>query len=320
MTTENRRSLLFDVGRALSALYIVGFHHILDYSPWLRAHVDPVWNDAAKVGCLAFFFFCSSYLVSRRHSIHSRAEALDFYRRRCLRILPLYLLALVNFSRPFSLTLASAIGLNNFLPGIDGKNIPTLWFVSQLLVFYAVYPALSRFRNRPVFLATVCTAIELTLWYGAKRFGWDHRLWWYFPMYASGILLSGWSEKRILDASTALAVIFLALCISRNILDWPIVLAITGCGFVLALSGLLSLVPGTAFVARPLAYASMNAYLFHKKEYHRLLLAFDALFGHDARHGSSFLLWMYLVCVPTAFVLGWCIQRIYDRWVSTNSR
>ena len=33
MTTENRRSLLFDVGRALSALYIVGFHHILDYSP-----------------------------------------------------------------------------------------------------------------------------------------------------------------------------------------------------------------------------------------------------------------------------------------------
>jgi len=320
MQTEKSRSLLFDVARAFSALYIVGFHHVLDYSPWLRSHVDFVWNEAAKAGCLAFFFFCSSYLASSRFEIHSWADALHFYRRRFLRIFPLYLLALINFSRPLSLTLLSAIGLNNFLPGIEGRNIPTLWFVSQMLVLYAIYPVLRRLKRYPIILVATCTAIELALWFGAKRYGWDHRLWWYFPMYAGGILLSDWTETRLLTASSFLASMFLALCIMRNILYWPIVLAVSGCGFVLALSGILSLIPRVAFVARPLAYASMNAYLFHKKEYHRLLLAFDAIFGHDARNGGAFLLWMYLVCVPAAFVLGWYIQRIYDRWVSAKFR
>ncbi len=315
---ENRRSILFDVARSLSALYIVGFHHVLDYSPWLRSHVDPVWNGAVKTGCLAFFFFCSSYLVSRRHEIRSRSDAFGFYRRRCLRILPLYLLALVSFSRPLSLTLASTIGLNNFLPDIDGKNIPTLWFVSQLLVFYAIYPPLSRLRNQPVVLVAICMALELVLWNGAVRFGWDRRLWWYFPMYAGGMLLSNWDEQRLLAASAVSSAAFLALCISGMALDWPILVAASGCGCVLAFSKLLAGLPGMTFVARPIAYASMNAYLFHRKEYHRLVLAFNVLFGQDARNGSAFLLWMYLVCVPSAFILGWLIQRVYDRLVSAT--
>jgi len=240
-------------------------------------------------------------------------------RMRCVRILPLYLLALVNFSRPIGLTLASLIGLNNFLPGIDGRNIPTLWFVSQLIVYYALYPGLRALRNRWL-QAAVCAVIECLFYAGYVRFGWDHRLWWYFPLYASGILLADWDERRILSVSVVLAGAFAILTLATNVLDLPLAFAASGCGFVLAVSKLVAMLPGAAFVLGPVAYASMNAYLFHKKEYHRLLLAFDALFGRDARSGPSFLLWIYLVCVPAAFAIGWAVQRLYDRLVATRLR
>ena len=311
MSSVEDRSATFDVGRALAALFIVGFHHVLDYSPFLKARVDLVLDEGIKVGCLSFFFFCSAYLVSRHTEIVRFGDAVRFWKRRCIRILPLYLLALISFSRPFRLTLLSVVGLNNFIPGINGRNIATLWFVSQLILYYFLYPFF-RAINRKSILVAVCLVFETIFWRGSVLWGWDHRLWLYFPLYATGILVAEQTEQEIALASFPLGMGFIALVIIGHLPTFPIVTAYCGCGLIIALSVLLGRARRFTTFFRFTSYASMCAYLFHRKEYHRFVLGLVRWTDPEIPKRSEFLLWMYLVFVPVVFMAGWLIQRVYD--------
>jgi len=305
------RSRAFDVARALAALFIVGFHHVLDYSPFLKARVNLVLDEGVKIGCLSFFFFCSSYLVSRRTEIRRFGDAVRFWKRRCIRLLPLYLLALFSFSRPFHLTVLSVFGLNNFVSGIDGHNIATLWFVSQLILYYFLYPFL-RAINRTSVLAAVCLLLEILFWRGSVLWGWDHRLWLYFPLYATGVLAAGWSERTLAAVSFPLGVGFIALAGFGLLLAFPAATAFCGCGLVFAFSVLLAKAKPIAPFFGAVSYASMCAYLFHRKEYHRLISGLVRYSGPAIQNRPEFLFWMYLLFVPVVFVSGWLVQRAYD--------
>ena len=311
MAPPEDRSATFDVGRALAALFIVGFHHVLDYSPFLKARVDLVLDEGIKVGCLSFFFFCSSYLVSRHTEILRFGDAVRFWKRRCIRILPLYLLALFSFSRPFRLTFFSVVGLNNFIPGINGRNIATLWFVSQLILFYFLYPFF-RAINRKSVLVAVCLVFETIFWRGFVLWGWDHRLWLYFPLYATGILVADQTERQIAITSFPLGIGFVALATTGHLLIFPIVTAFCGCGLIFAVSVFLGRTRRLIPFFRSVSYASMCAYLFHRKEYHRFIRGLVHWTNPEIQKRSEFLLWMYLVFVPGIFMAGWLIQRAYD--------
>lgn len=315
------RSMAFDAARALAALYIVGFHHVLDYSPLLKRHVDPDLCTAAKQGCLAFFFFffCSAYLVSRRTEIGNASDALRFWKRRCVRLLPLYLVALFSFSRPVWLTLLSAIGLNNFVPGIDGRNISTLWFVSQLMLWYALYPFLRAVRRKSVLFAT-CLAIELVLWRGSGLWGWDHRLWWYFPLYAAGIFVADVPERRLSLASIPLGSAFAVLAVFGLLDAMPIATAVCGCGLVFGAATVLSRAKWTLPFFGAVSYASMCAYFFHRKIFFRLIGGLVYWTGPKIQGQPVFLLWMYLLFLPAVFASGWLVQRGYDTLVRRFAR
>ncbi len=319
MASTKSKSVAFDVARALAALFIVGFHHVLDYSPFLKARVDLVLDDGIKIGCLAFFFFCSSYLVSRRTEILRFEDAVRFWKRRCIRLLPLYLLALFSFSRPFRLTALSVVGLNNFVPGIDGRNIATLWFVSQLILYYFLYPLFRAIRRKTV-LAAACLVLETVFWRGSVLWGWDHRLWLYFPLYATGIFAADRTERDIAAVSFPLGFGFVALAAARLLPAFPIVTAFCGCGLVFAVSVLLAKAKPIAPFFGAVSYASMCAYLFHRKEYHRLVSGLVRWTDPAIRDRPAFLLWMYLAFVPAVFVAGWFVQRAYDLLVRKADR
>ena len=304
------RLIVFDVGRALCALYIVGFHHVLDYLPHLKDLCNGPLEKSVKIGCLGFFFFCSSLLSSIRHGSGSMAGAVAFWKRRIVRIVPLYLLALVSFSRPFMLTMSAIVGLNNFIPDIDGRNIPTLWFVSQLLVFYTLFPALRAIRSKRRLVA-VCLALEIVFWIGHSRFGWDRRLWWYFPLYAAGLIVSPFAEHQLFLSSVALSLgfAFLAACGMTHVC--PVATAFCGCGLVYLVAKTMSRAAFSIPFFRFLSFSSMSAYLFHRKLYHRLATPFVSSPGGDELSSFSFL-WMFGLCVPVVFLAGWAIQKGYD--------
>ena len=307
------RLVVFDVGRALCALYIVGFHHVLDYIPHLKDLCGGPLEKSVKIGCLGFFFFCSSLLSSIRHESGSMSDAIAFWKRRAVRIVPLYLLALISFSRPFMLTLSATVGLNNFIPDIDGRNIPTLWFVSQLMVFYFLYPALRAIRSKR-WLAAVCLALEVVFWIGHSRFGWDRRLWWYFPLYAAGLAFSPFAERRLFLSSVALSVGFACLTICGMTDVCPIATAFCGCGLLYLVATAMSRAAFSIPFFRFLSFSSMAAYLFHRKLYHRLTAPLASSLGGDSLSPFS-LLWMFGLCVPVVFLTGWAIQKGYDRLV-----
>lgn len=319
MPPQKSRSAAFDVARALAALFIVGFHHVLDYSPFLKGKVDLVLDDGIKIGCLAFFFFCSAYLVSRHTEIRRIEDAVRFWKRRCVRLVPLYLLALLSFSRPFRLTVLSVFGLNNFVPGIDGRNIATLWFVSQLILYYLLYPFLRTIKRKSVLVAT-CLALEAVFWRGSDLWGWDHRLWLYFPLYTAGVLAADRTEQEIAAVSFPLGAGFIALAAVGLLSDFPVVTAFCGCGLVFAVSVLLAKVKPLAPLFGAVSYASMCAYLFHRKEYYRLVSGLIRWTDPAIRDRPVFLLWMYLAFVPAVFVAGWFVQRTYDILVRKASR
>ena len=308
-----KRSLAFDAARALAALHIVCLHHLKDYSRFLGARIGGPLNTALVIGELAFFFFCSAYLVARKTDVRSAADAVRFWRRRCVRLLPLFLVALMllPYAVPFRLRLLSVVGANNFLPGIADHNVPTLWFVSVIVLFYFLFPGLRAILGAPA-RAVVCVAVEAALHAGAHRWGWDPRLWWYFPSYAAGILAIGLDERALFRISLFLAAGFAGILLFAPFRPSEIPVATAFCG-----AGVLFTAASGVARIRPLgpllsfvAYASMAMYLFHRPVYH---FARDLGLPPD---GPARLAVLFGVCVPVVILVGWLVQRGYDRLVA----
>lgn len=148
VTLTKERIIAFDFIRFIAILLVV-FSHFLK-----------VPFDTAYLGILgnALFFFISGYLIHLNNPvINSKADILKFYKKRVLRIFPLYVLALLLF-----IIISTATGTSvqlfgnisdysvydvvcNFL-GLQGIFYPTfimqnaLWFIGMILIYYLLYP------------------------------------------------------------------------------------------------------------------------------------------------------------------------------------
>jgi peptidoglycan/LPS O-acetylase OafA/YrhL len=160
------------------AFFCVFVHHNLVFKPQHAArmgavvfHALTVIRDACGFG-LSLFFFLSSFLITsllqlektRSGSIHLA----DFYKRRVLRIWPLYFLyigalaAASHWFPAFHISLAKFAGLSllagnwYFLAaGMTGVAITHLWSISVEEQFYAVWPSIFRIASaRGLLIAT----------------------------------------------------------------------------------------------------------------------------------------------------------------------
>ena len=140
---------------------------------------------------LALFFFLSGFALYRNNQILSTwHDVIDFFRKRALRIFPLYWLALFVFiicfnalpfntlaagynpvdisyfpSHSVSAILVYVLGFQALLsPQATNEPIRLLWFVGVILVYYAAYPLIVAFSSRITKFIAISALVFLALW------------------------------------------------------------------------------------------------------------------------------------------------------------
>jgi len=309
------RSVMFDALRVIPILFVIAVVHARQYSNYLCNAIDghfPAWGYI--VGAMATVFFISGYLLAVRTKIHDWTDVASFYRKRLVRILPLYALALVTFPPASSWYIKplAVLGLNNFVFGIgangSARNLLTLWFVSVLIVFYYVFPLIIRFKtgkSRILF----CIGVELLLAAGVYFFKWETRMIYYFPFFALGVVASKFSEKTIFLASLILGSAYGVIRLSGMIDNIEMLLRPARAFVVVAVSCAISFISCLRKPLEVLAYSSFCAYLFHRQVFSLLKLM-------QLPDGCSRICVIYFVLVPLSVIVGWCVQHCYDKSVN----
>lgn len=260
-----------DLLRAVLVVYVVGYLHLGGYIGSGDLHVH--WSTVAVTNVvLGTFTFLSGYMLGIWVGPFDIRGLTRFYKRRFLRIYPLYLLALGAFvmvwlTDPLS-ALKAALGLSMFLPPAP----MTLWYVAMIVVCYALAPLLVM----PAVGRAVtywALAWSLMLAYGFVVVEMDHRILTQFAAFAGGVMCRrlGWRERcrhRTLPLASSFALTLLAAVMS---LGYPMLGAVVAVPSVV-LGPLLLMVfadrsrfagePGA--LVRSLAYVSFSAYLFHR--------------------------------------------------------
>lgn len=135
------RIIQFDFIRGLCMLYIVGFYHLNNYlhpDLWFSGIMSEI-VESMTTAVLATFTFISGYML-RRYEVRSWDDVKGFYRKRLLRFYPLFILSAVG------LYILRYTDLQQLILGISGfalfteAPIKTLWYISILMLLYAVTP------------------------------------------------------------------------------------------------------------------------------------------------------------------------------------
>ena len=313
-----KRCVAFDWLRVLGIAFIIAVVHGKTYSPFYKQTVKGLFflDLFNAPGILAGLFFASGYLLSVRYHPIGRKPVMDFISRRLTRLIPLFAISLLTlpYASPWYVKLLSFCGANNFLPGIAGHNIHTLWFVSVLLVFYLLFLLLAQFRSIWSKLL-VAVFVEFLLAGGWWQWGWEPRMYRYFPAFALGVLACDVPEDRIFKVAFPFAALWFALRMWD--VRFPLVAAELASGaFVLVVCWGASFLPRCGSILSVLSYASFGAYLFHRQVY----WLFDhCLFPAD---GCGKMLMILFGALPLAFGVGWVMQKGYDvlmNWVRCGS-
>ncbi len=204
--------IAFDFLRALAIMMIIPAHLsnflFYTYSKLALYAFDPY---LANMG-LGLFIFMSGYLLYyNNHSIYSFQNVLSFYRKRLLRIFPLYWTTLAvfvlvffvfapnldsgfvfpNAERVFSYfnVLIHMLGLQIFLAPAYASPMLTLYFIGLIIVFYTIYPFIIMFSKNSKQLLLSSFIVFLGFLLISRTFNIiDHRFFMFFPIFLLGIL------------------------------------------------------------------------------------------------------------------------------------
>ena len=311
-----RRNIGLDLMRGLSIFYIVGFWHMFNYTNTFPLYYNVVSLRFTWV-VLSTFVFISGYFIGRRKIELSKKCVFQFYKNRLLRILPLYITALLIFYclglLDASTTLKSAFGLSMFL-----KPAPTtLWFITMILIFYAVSPLLRYIveKNELYYAMLMYVGVfALLMGYSYITANLDVRIVAYLPSFYLGMVVSVKGQNFISKKSMAALLLIGLVCTfifnQRDLqLDCLIALPLLTAApfFILILFKDLIKVP--VFLNRAisvLAYASYSMYLFHRPIYMEMKKIY---FPEQGIHQIAYL---YAVCLPLILIVSYFVQKLYD--------
>lgn len=208
----NNKIIAFDFLRALAIIMIIPAHLssylFSTYGKLTLYAFDPYF---ANMG-LGLFIFMSGYLLYyNNHSINSLQNVFDFYKKRLLRIYPLYWAALATFvlvffvfaSRlnsgfvypnsetvfSFSNVLVHALGLQILLAPAYASPMLTLYFIGLIVIFYAIYPFIIMYSKSTKHLLLVSFIVYFGFFIISRVFNIiDHRFFMFFLVFVFGIL------------------------------------------------------------------------------------------------------------------------------------
>ena len=314
VAAKTARNPAIDVLRGISILWIVGFWHLFDYTEAFPSYQNKMTFRATEVA-LGVFVLLSGYLLGDR-KIEGRHSLLRFAGARFVRIYPPFIVAISLFYLcglcGWEALAKSAVGISMFWP----PNPPTLWFISMLLIFYAVAPALIFIaRGRSMAGFTMICVGSTALLYLLSTFI-DIRIAIYFPIFAAGIFLANksGSESRP-NVCLLVGLLVVAVLIPDEGSYGPQLTAASTSLF--ALSGALILFRAAKNVSKDtiplfplwavLGFAGYFMYLFHRPVFnvmHRL---------YFPEQGALQIAYLILVCLPVVVVLSYFGQKVYDQ-------
>ena len=331
----SKRLFIFDFLR-FAAILLVVLSHILKMET-----VDAVRGYLGILG-LGIFFFVSGYLLAANESPVSKNNAIDYFKRRSLRIYPLYWVALIltvllswmleNNLFGWRTVIAYFCGLQSVFVPRYMVEISSYWFIGTILIYYLIYPLITYGKKTisillislPVFVFLMVVRVYAGLF--------DGRVFEYFFVFVLGVMAaraqffdSNYFRKwKIPSTVVSIACICIVIIfgplmpsdLSRIdplllfnvglITVFRMILIVSTIAAVYWMLSLSSLPSSVKRVITAGAFASYAVYLFHDVYYSviRHFLNFnDAVVGNIA--------WTLLL--PILFIICYYIQAGADR-------
>ena len=141
------REYRFDVVRVVCMTYLVTYVHLYEYIyPQGRMTIYHPATIAMAHACLGLFTFVSGYLLGQKYCFgqEGNTEVWTFYKKRILRVIPLFVLASIAlWLTDFNDTASTLNGLLCISPFVDPKPM-TLYYIPVILWCYLMTPLVSR--------------------------------------------------------------------------------------------------------------------------------------------------------------------------------
>lgn len=342
----------FDLMRALAILIIL-IHHLPGH--WVNFYdlniigiaCDLSWvNELNRYLSVGIFVFLSGNLLSSRvGSIKGWRKTLYFIILRYLRVIPLYLLALVAFVYLYSevvgnLNVLSLLihvaGLQLLFASRLCEPIFTLWFVGLTICYYLFYIIISRYARDYIRICLAVLAISFLMVLLRSQYGvTDKRLVVYLCIFALGITTEKLQVLRRLDHRMG-SILFLACLICAIVYGGilydkihspygkPDLIGLVGflafcliniimacftlCTYLFAkrVANFTTLLS----ISRPVAYASYCAFLLHRPVW--------TLMSQLYNPSQVLVKGFYLIGIgmPVIFSLSYLMQKAYDDFIA----
>jgi len=205
-SAKQKRLLELDMLRAVAIIFIVIAHTVYFVTtPLLSGAITYLFPYLVIFGLSLFFFVSGFVLYYSDDGIETAAGVLAFWKKRVIRIYPLYWLAFFAFfvletyhigALTIDISLSSLpiqlSGLQALLaPRFINPGTFTLWFVGVILIFYLIYPLIA-YPSRDVkhFILVSCAVL---LPFVVMRLAFniiDFRFFTYYGIFVAGILTS----------------------------------------------------------------------------------------------------------------------------------
>ena len=307
-----------DFLRALMALYVIGFLHLMSYTSAPVNIYDNWLVHAITKVALGTFIFLSGWLLAQWKDRLDWRGVMCFYRRRLFRIYPLYLAALIAFIPTWLISPYDAIKAALLISMFDPPPPMTLWFITVLMLFYCVAPLFIKADKRQFLalgLGMFAAMLATHSWFNPI----DTRIIIYFPAFLVGIIMRRWIDyskwhgrgNKILSLVALLTLPLHFANTGTPLIDDLLAIPWTISGSLLAwsLATRYCSILGNHPIIYWLSFSSYAAYLFHR-------VAFQLAIKLYWPAGSEYpyqIAYLALLIVPTIMVASWFIQFTYDR-------
>lgn len=198
MMNAPRKIVQLDYIRAVAIVFIV-LLHVSDKNGTADIH-SAAWfftssiQSLVRVG-LPLFFILSGYLLLRKYdNIH---DALFFYKKRVIRILPLFLLWSLIY---YCVKHHDGFSIVSFIEAVlSGPTWGHLWFVYTLLGIYLTTPilgtVLSQLSNKTAAVLILGTLVFNNIAFFADQLGVDAEFFGYMPKIWMGYFMMGYLAR-----------------------------------------------------------------------------------------------------------------------------
>lgn len=308
----NKRNYQLDLARALCVLYIIGIWHFNGYlhESFHYSGNTLVYLHKVTYIVLGTFTFLSGFFCGK-YSFAKIADLKDFTKKRFKRF---FLLLLFSSTLYFAFRWICFHQLIQIITGTNlffGDSVPTLWFFSMIIFFYAITPLIKcNFKNDKwnYLIAVLIWIVLLSLSYKQLI---DDRLCLYYPFYVGGAfynrsMIFGKNIKSKISIYLCLIISLVVLVIYTNNVIADYIIILLGIILIIALS-YFAYSPQLLPIILFLSEGSMVAYLYHRQIFGIFKLLSKLIYGH---------IWLNIgvaiIALISTFILSYYFQKIYN--------